>query len=681
MIIDRQNNALIIADIDCARLVMHRDGTLYVSDCKKNEVKRWKKGEGQGTVVAGGSGQGNGLNQLYAPTSIFVTDDHTLYISDTYNHRVMKWLPGSKAGIVVAGGNDAGNLSTQLSCPHGVIVDQFDQIYVADCGNNRIMRWCEGNKEGMIVVGGNGGQADQLSSPRDLSFDNGGNLYIADCGNHRIQKFDIDRTIDQLHGNLMIDYSYLRVSLSFQLKLLSFILFCIFSFMAASSNRTIWDTEDICQKFSEGFSLKDFAEQLDQIESDHGRLREDLNKQRMDPTKHPVMGTIDQWESESIDKIRKTAEECRGKWIEDSHEFHDQIEKKLNDLARRIKELRDEQQGKDMDLENLRGRLQKLREELVQPENIRIQRQSTPFIDKISLSTASSFRWQQIGKTIAGGTRKGNGFDQLSLPHGICIDEHDQTVYIADFGNHRIVEWKANDRIGRVVAGGTGQGDHTNQLNSPADVILDRKQNALIIADWGNRRVIRCSRQSSPDGEILIEDIYCHSLAMHKDGALYVSDCERNLVRRWKKGETEGTIVAGGNGTGKRRNQLDFPTYICVDDDHTLYISDRNNERVMKWVKDAKEGIVVAGGKGQGSNLMQFAFPQGVKVDPFGQIYVADYGNGRITRWSEETAAGTVVVDGKADRLCGPRGLAFGGEGNLYVADCENHRIQKYTID
>lgn len=251
-------------------------------------------------------------------------------------------------------------------------------------------------------------------------------------------------------------------------------------------------------------------------------------------------------------------------------------------------------------------------------------------------------------------------------------------MYIADFGNHRIMEWKADDKIGRVVAGGTGSGDHTNQLNNPVDVILDREHQALIIADWGNRRVIQWSRQDSPDGEILMEDIDCHGLAMHEDGTLYISDCAKNAVRRWKKGETEGTIVAGGNGAGKREDQLDFPTFLYVDTNHTLYISDRNNERVMKWFKDAKEGIVVAGGKGQGDHLKKFGYPQGIKVDRFGRIYVADYSNNRVTRWSQETDAENIVIIGRAGRLSGPRGLAFDGEENLYIADSENHRIQKY---
>lgn len=156
--------------------------------------------------------------------------------------------------------------------------------------------------------------------------------------------------------------------------------------MAASSSRTNRDTKDICRKFCEEFSLKDFGEQLDK---DYDRLREDLNKQKMDSRKHPLMETIDQWESESMENIRKIAEECRAKWIEYSHKLHDQIDEKLNDLARRIKKLRDEKQGKEIVLKNLQERLRKLREELMQPGDIRIERQSTSFIDKISLSKSS----------------------------------------------------------------------------------------------------------------------------------------------------------------------------------------------------------------------------------------------------------------------------------------------------
>ena len=46
-------------------------------------------GETRRTVVAGGNGEGNQLNQFHYSTCLFVDDDRTLYITDQNNHRVM----------------------------------------------------------------------------------------------------------------------------------------------------------------------------------------------------------------------------------------------------------------------------------------------------------------------------------------------------------------------------------------------------------------------------------------------------------------------------------------------------------------------------------------------------------------------------------------------------------------
>ncbi|CAF0890261.1 unnamed protein product [Adineta steineri] len=187
-----QNQQILIPNIDCCRLVMDKHGFLYVSDRKKNEVRRWKMGEfnNEGIIVAGGNGKGNQLNQLNLPTFIFVDEDQTIYVSDRSNHRVMKWRKGAKEGTVVAGGNGQGKNLNQLYYPQGVIVDDLGQIYVADYENNRVMRWCEEKEEGEIVVGGNG-QENQLNHPTGLSFDDEGNLYVADLGNNRIEKFEL----------------------------------------------------------------------------------------------------------------------------------------------------------------------------------------------------------------------------------------------------------------------------------------------------------------------------------------------------------------------------------------------------------------------------------------------------------------------------------------------------------
>ena len=125
-------------------------------------------------------------------------------------------------------------------------------------------------------------------------------------------------------------------------------------------------------------------------------------------------------------------------------------------------------------------------------------------------------RWKQLAITIAGGNGQGDRLNQLYYPHGISFDDQNKTIYIADCDNHRIVEWTSNATNGRIVAGGNGKGNQNNQLNQPTDVIIDRENNSLIIADQGNRRVMRWSRQTTSHGQIIIGDIDCSRLTMHK---------------------------------------------------------------------------------------------------------------------------------------------------------------------
>ncbi|CAF0902712.1 unnamed protein product [Adineta steineri] len=295
-------------------------------------------------------------------------------------------------------------------------------------------------------------------------------------------------------------------------------------------------------------------------------------------------------------------------------------------------------------------------------------------------------KYKQHGITIAGGNGEGNQLNQLSYPQGIYVDDDHQTIYIADCRNHRIVEWKYGTKNGQDVAAGNGCGNRNNQLKNPTDVIVDKKNDSLIICDQDNRRVVRWPRQNGTSGETIISDIDCQGLTIDNNGNIYVPDWKRNEVRRWKQGDREETIVAGGNGQGNHLNQFHSPTYIFVDEDHSVYVSDYCNHRVMKWMKGAREGIVVAGGQGNRDSLTQLSYPRGVIVDYLGTIYVADYGNNRIMRWCEGSCKGSIVVGGnrkggQPNQFDGPRGLSFDVEGNLYVVDSWNNRIQKFEID
>ncbi|CAF3711493.1 unnamed protein product [Rotaria socialis] len=305
-----------------------------------------------------------------------------------------------------------------------------------------------------------------------------------------------------------------------------------------------------------------------------------------------------------------------------------------------------------------------------------------------SVHIPANYKWAQSGVTIAGGHGQGDATNQLWGPYGLFVDD-DQTVIIADFWNHRIIQWKNRDTThGQVVAGGKGQGNGLHQLNCPTDVLIDKETDSLIICDQGNQRVVRWSRRSgTTQGELLIDNIQCYGLAIDEQRYLYVSDEGKHEVRRYQLGEKNGTLVAGGNGKGDGLNQLNGPTGLFVDRQLNVYVSDSSNHRVMKWTRGATEGIVVAGGQGQGYALPQLYHSEGLFVDTLGTLYVADTYNHRVMRWTQgDKKQSTVVVGGNdsgagANQFSNPVGLSFDRHGNLYIADTNNNRVQRFSIE
>lgn len=294
-------------------------------------------------------------------------------------------------------------------------------------------------------------------------------------------------------------------------------------------------------------------------------------------------------------------------------------------------------------------------------------------------------KWIQNGTTAAGGNGAASGLNQLYSPYGFCVDD-EQTVYVADYQNHRVVQWKSGATTGQVVAGGNGSGNQPKQLSSPTAVIIDKEGDSLIISDWSNSRIVRWPRRNGTSGEATISDVQSYGLTMDSSGYLYVSDYNKHEVKRWKIGEKNGTVVAGGNGQGNRLDQLSNPMHIFIDRDHSVYVSDGSNHRVVKWMEGAKEGIVVAGGQGSGSGQTQLSNPRGVAVDQMGTVYVAEYSNHRVTRWTKVATQGTVVVGGNGagaqpNQLNSCSDLSFDGQGTLFVCDYANDRVQRFTVD
>jgi DNA-binding beta-propeller fold protein YncE len=136
---------------------------------------------------------------------------------------------------------------------------------------------------------------------------------------------------------------------------------------------------------------------------------------------------------------------------------------------------------------------------------------------------------------------------------------------------------------------------------------------------------------------------------------------------------------------------------VATDGSGNVYVADSYNARIQKFdnsgtflmtfgwgVADGKAAFEIcssachAGIPGSGNG--QFYYPSGVAVDGSGNIYVADSDNFRIQKFD---ASGTFLTTWGSQgpgngQFVGRYGIATEGSGNVYVADSGNGRIQKF---
>lgn len=468
-------------------------------------------------------------------------------------------------------------------------------------------------------------------------------------------------------------------------------------------NKAVLKCEGCSQEFCYNHSTEhreELTKQLETLEINRDLFRQTLTEKTAKPPNYvlELIEQINEWEHDSIKKIQRTAEKVRQIIQQDVENHGTEIEHQLNVLTDQLRESRRENNFNEADLLEWNQKLTHLSNGLVKRSKFIITQESVPLVNTIQVhlydrdswlsesNIHAQSKWTQRASTVAGGNGKGNTLNQFSCPFGIYVD-YDQTVYVTDLENNRIVRWTSGSTEGQLVCGSNTKGDRANQLNYPIDAIMDNERHHFIICDQGNRRIVRWPcRNGRSTGETIISDIDCSRLTMDKYGYLYISDYIKHEVRRWNLEDRNGIVVAGGNGRGNRLDQFNCPTFIFVDEDRSVYVSDRDNHRVMKWIEGAGQGIVVAGFQGQGNGLTQLSRPEGLFVDHSGAVYIADHNNHRIMRWMKGATEGSIIV-GKRDQvkrvneLVYPTALAYDKQANLYVTDSGNQRVQRYDID
>ena len=143
------------------------------------------------------------------------------------------------------------------------------------------------------------------------------------------------------------------------------------------------------------------------------------------------------------------------------------------------------------------------------------------------------------------------------------------------------------------------------------------------------------------------------------------------------------TLTFGSAGT--EPGQFNAPRELAFAADGSLYVADSRNHRIQHLSADGKV-IKVWGTFADQANgsapIGTFNEPWGVAVGPDGNVYVSDTWNHRVQKFS---ADGTPIkmwgVFGTSETpgaLYGPRGISVGKDGKVYVADTGNKRIVVY---
>ncbi|CAF5146659.1 unnamed protein product [Rotaria sp. Silwood1] len=104
---------------------------------------------------------------------------------------------------------------------------------------------------------------------------------------------------------------------------------------------------------------------------------------------------------------------------------------------------------------------------------------------------------------------------------------------------------------------------------------------------------------------------------------------------KWEEGAKQGIVVAGGQ-EGSSLTQLWDPNGVVVDQLGTVYVADCGNNLIMRWPKGSTQGSVIVGGNGKGAQSNQLNEPIGLSFDRHGNLYVADYGNARVQKFNIE---------------------------------------------
>jgi len=177
---------------------------------------------------------------------------------------------------------------------------------------------------------------------------------------------------------------------------------------------------------------------------------------------------------------------------------------------------------------------------------------------------------------------------------------------------------------------------------------------------------------------------YPGEVAVASNGDVYVTDTGNDRVQEFGP---EGKYIRQWGSAGTGNGQFNDPKGIAVATNGDVYVVDAENERVQEFSSEGKyirQWGSVGSGNGQFGvkSVWGWEGPDGIAVAPNGDVYVTDEGNHRVEEFT--STGGYITQWGSFGHENGqfsyPHGIAVASNGDVYVADeCNTDRIQEFT--
>ncbi len=279
----------------------------------------------------------------------------------------------------------------------------------------------------------------------------------------------------------------------------------------------------------------------------------------------------------------------------------------------------------------------------------------------------------------------------IEVPSGLAVDTVNHHIFVSDSWNHRVEEFSEEAGHWRW----TKEISEASKFDYPNQLALDAQGN-LWVADGGNGhpgtgRVVEINPSKPPEEQVEAEltgkeqgpggedELRCPSgVAMDPEGHIWVLDECKDRVEEF---EPSGTVIQKFGSEGHGHSEFEFPEGLAIATSGStcdVWVSDFANSRLQEFKCSNHEWVREVGSRGGGPEKLYN--PDGVAIGAEGNVFVSDWFNMRLDVYSPEgkfieTIGYTSPGEGQIELPGQSVGVP---EGQIWVTDRSTGRVERW---